>query len=249
MWEAQFGDFANGGQVITDQFVAAGEDKWDLLSGLVLLLPHGYEGQGPEHSSARMERFLQLAAEDNMQVCQPSSAAQYFHLLRRQALRKWRKPLVVFTPKSMLRHPDASSALAEFEQPMFQPVLADPEIRNARRVLVCTGKIGRELRAGRAKRKDTGTAILFIEQLYPFPDEELESALEDYAEATEIVWVQEEPANMGALWYILPRLEDVAGGRPVRSVKRTASAATATGSAKAHEIEQSALMQLAFAEL
>src|SRR6202161_3523976 len=145
LWEAQFGDFANGAQIIIDQFLAAGEAKWGLLSGLVMLLPHGYEGQGPEHSSARMERYLQLAAQDNLQITQPSTAAQFFHLLRRQAMRKWRKPLVVFTPKSMLRHPDAMSPVAEFGG-QFQNVIPDTTIQNARRVLVCTGKIGHNLR-------------------------------------------------------------------------------------------------------
>jgi 2-oxoglutarate dehydrogenase E1 component len=156
LWEAQFGDFANGAQIIIDQFISAGEDKWGLLSGVVLLLPHGYEGQGPEHSSARIERFLQLAAEDNMQVTQPSTAAQYFHLLRRQALRKWRKPLVVFTPKSMLRHPDALSPREELTQGRFYEVLADPKVQNAEHILVCTGKIGHELRRERDARKSQG---------------------------------------------------------------------------------------------
>jgi 2-oxoglutarate dehydrogenase E1 component len=215
----------------------------------VLLLPHGYEGQGPEHSSARIERFLQLAAEDNMQVCQPSTAAQYFHLLRRQALRKWRKPLVVFTPKSMLRLPDAASPLAEFTSHRFQPVLPDVDVIHPDRILVCSGKIGRELRAERTRRHDTTTAIVFLEQLYPFPKEEIAAAMEDYAEAREVVWIQEEPANMGALSYVYPRLKRLAGNRPLRSVKRSASAATATGSAKAHELEQKTLMSLAFPAL
>src|SRR6185295_2158108 len=187
MWEAQFGDFANGAQIIIDQFVTAGEDKWGLLSGLVLLLPHGYEGQGPEHSSARMERYLQLAAEDNIQVCQASTAAQYFHLLRRQALRKWRKPLVVMTPKSMLRNPEALSPLSEFSKSRFLPVISDPEIEKGNRVLVCSGKIGHELRAERRRRKDN-TAILFLEQLYPFPEAELVVELSKHS--GEIVWVQ-----------------------------------------------------------
>src|SRR5439155_798764 len=142
LWEAQFGDFANVAQAVIDQFISAGEDKWNLLSGLVLLLPHGYEGQGPEHSSARIERFLQLAARDNFQICQPSNAAQYFHLLRRQALRHWRKPLVLFTPKSMLRHPDANSPIEDFTHRRFLPVLPDTEVSDARRILICTGKIG-----------------------------------------------------------------------------------------------------------
>jgi 2-oxoglutarate dehydrogenase E1 component len=246
LWEAQFGDFANVAQAIIDQFVSAGEDKWNLLSGLVLLLPHGYEGQGPEHSSARIERFLQLAARDNFQVCQPSTAAQYFHLLRRQALRHWRKPLVVFTPKSMLRHPDASSPIADFAGERFLNVLPDHEIRGAQRILLCTGKIGHELRMERKKRKDGSTAIVFVEQLYPFPEAELSAAIGQHASARDIVWVQEEPANMGALFYMLPRLRKIAGDRPVLSVKRSASASPATGSAKAHDVEQKTLLTLAF---
>jgi 2-oxoglutarate dehydrogenase E1 component len=246
LWEAQFGDFANGAQIIIDQFVAAGEDKWLLLSGLVLLLPHGYEGQGPEHSSARIERYLQLAANDNIQIAQPSNAAQYFHLLRRQALRPWRKPLVLFTPKSMLRHPDATSPLSDLSRPRFQTVLPDTAVQNAERVLVCTGKIGHELRVERKRRKDERTAIIFLEQLYPFPEAELTAALGQHAGAREIVWVQEEPANMGALWYVLPRLRRLARPTPVRSVKRSAGASPATGSAKAHELEQKTLLTLAF---
>jgi len=246
LWEAQFGDFANVAQAIIDQFVSAGEDKWNLLSGLVLLLPHGYEGQGPEHSSARIERFLQLAARDNFQICQASTAAQYFHLLRRQALRQWRKPLVMFTPKSMLRHPDASSPIADFSSQRFMPVLPDAETETPRRILVCTGKIGHELRMERKKRKDRSTAIVFLEQLYPFPEAELAAAIEQHASARDLVWVQEEPANMGAFFYVLPRLKKIAGNRPVLSVKRSASASPATGSAKAHEVEQKTLLTLAF---
>ncbi len=249
LWEAQFGDFANGGQVVTDQFIAAAEDKWGLASGLVLLLPHGYEGQGPEHSSARIERFLQLAARDNIQVCQPSNAAQYFHLLRRQALRLWRKPLVVFTPKSMLRHPAASSPLADLSRDRFLTVIPDQEAGNASRVLVATGKIGHELQAERRQRRDQSTAIVFLDQLYPFPDADLSAELERHGQAREIVWVQEEPANMGALQHVLPRLRRVAGNRVVRSVKRSAASSPATGSGKAHELEQRAILQLAFASL
>jgi len=245
LWEAQFGDFANGAQVIIDQFISAGEDKWDLPSGVVLLLPHGYEGQGPEHSSARIERYLQLAAEDNIQVCQPSTAAQYFHLLRRQALRPWRKPLVVFTPKSMLRHPAAASSREEFSRPRFLAVVSEREIEGASRILLCSGKIGHELRRERKLRKETGTAIVFLEQFYPFPEKELAAELGRHRSTREIVWVQEEPANMGALFYMLPRLERIARGLPVRSVKRSASASPATGSAKAHELEQKTLLTLA----
>ncbi len=247
LWEAQFGDFANVAQAVIDQFVCAGEDKWNLLSGLVLLLPHGYEGQGPEHSSARIERFLQLAARDNFQICQPSNAAQYFHLLRRQALRKWRKPLVVFTPKSMLRHPDAMSPLEDLTNQKFLPVLPDTEAKDAKRILLCTGKIGHELRAERQKRNDFSTAIVFLEQMYPFPEAELAAEFERHATARDIVWVQEEPANMGALSFMLPRLKRIANERPVHSVKRSGSASPATGSAKAHEVEQKTILALAFA--
>jgi 2-oxoglutarate dehydrogenase E1 component len=246
LWEAQFGDFANVAQAVIDQFVSAGEDKWGLLSGLVLLLPHGYEGQGPEHSSARIERFLQLAARDNIQICQPSNAAQYFHLLRRQALRHWRKPLVVFTPKSMLRHPDANSPIANFTHQRFLPIVPDTGAVDATRILVCTGKIGHELRMERQRRKDQGAAIIFVDQMYPFHEAELKAAIDQHPNAREIVWVQEEPANMGALFYMMPRLRHVAGDRAVLSVKRSASASPSTGSAGAHEVEQKTLLTLAF---
>ena len=210
-----------------------------------MLLPHGYEGQGPEHSSARIERYLQLAAQDNIQIAQPSTAAQYFHLLRRQALRKWRKPLIVFTPKSMLRHPDAMSPVADLALDHFQNVLPDNDVTNPHRLLVCTGKIGHNLRVERAKRKVNDVAIIFLEQLYPFPEADLQAALDQHPSATEIVWVQEEPANMGALSYVLPQLRRVAGDRAVLSVKRTAAASPATGSAKAHALEEKTLVDLA----
>jgi 2-oxoglutarate dehydrogenase E1 component len=245
LWEAQFGDFANGAQVIVDQFIAAGEDKWDLLSGVVMLLPHGYEGQGPEHSSARIERYLQLTAEDNFQVCQPSTAAQYFHLLRRQALRVWRKPLVVMTPKSMLRHRDAASPLADFSRDRFLNVIPDSEVSGARRVLLCSGKIAHELRRERERRRDTTTAIVTLEQLYPLPKDEIAAELARHPDCHDLVWVQEEPANMGPLFYVHPRLESLAG-RHVRSVRRHASGSPATGSAKAHLMEQQTLLTLAF---
>jgi len=246
LWEAQFGDFANGAQVIIDQFIAAGEDKWGLLSGLVLLLPHGYEGQGPEHSSARIERYLQLAARDNIQICQPSNAAQYFHLLRRQALRSWRKPLIIFTPKSMLRHPDAASPLGALAAPRFQKVLAETEIKNPKRLLFSSGKIGHELRQERARRNDTSTGILSLEQLYPWPEAEIAAVLDRHPTAHEIVWVQEEPANMGALSFVVPRLRRIARGRQVHTVKRSAAASPATGSAKAHVLEQKTLLAASF---
>ena len=250
LWEAQFGDFANGAQTIIDQFISSGEDKWGLLAHVVLLLPHGYEGQGPEHSSGRMERYLQLAAHDNIQIAQPSNAAQYFHLLRRQVMRAWRKPLVVFTPKSMLRHPDAVSPIEDFARPRFMNVLPETGVESAKRLLVCTGKIGHELRVEREKRGDTTIGILFVEQLYPWPEAELKAAIEAHPEAHEVVWVQEEPENMGALSFVMPRLrrlvKDLNGtDRHVLSVKRSAAASPATGSPKAHEIEQKSLVEFA----
>jgi len=251
LWEAQFGDFANGAQIIIDQFVAAGEAKWNLLSGVTLLLPHGYEGQGPEHSSARIERYLHLCAKDNMQVTQPSTAAQYFHLLRRQALRKWRKPLIVFTPKSMLRHPDASSSLADFAAPRFLNVIPDSSVTDPRRILVCSGKIGHNLRVEREKRRkespesDTNVAIVFLEQLYPWPEAEMQAALDQHPNAKEVVWVQEEPSNMGARFHVLPHLRRMARGRAVLAVKRASSSSPATGSAKAHDLEEKTLLDLA----
>ena len=248
-WEAQFGDFANGAQIIIDQFLAAGEDKWSLLSGLVLLLPHGFEGQGPEHSSARIERFLQLAGEDNFQVCQPSTSAQYFHLLRRQALRKWRKPLIVFTPKGMLRAASACSEIGDLTHGRFQPVLDTAGGGTVRRLLVCSGKLAHEIASEKERRKEDRVAILRIEQFYPFPETEIDEAFGRFPIASEIIWVQEEPANMGALSFILPLLERAAGSRRVTSVKRSASASPATGSYKAHAIEQKALLELAFAGL
>ena len=245
-WEAQFGDFANGAQVMFDQFVSAGEDKWGLLSGLVVLLPHGFEGQGPEHSSARLERYLQLAAEDAIQVAQPSTAAQHFHLLRRQALRRWRKPLIVCTPKSMLRAAPATSNLEAFNRDGFLNVMPEREVEQAGRVLIATGKLVHELRAARKDRKRNDVAIVAVEQLYPFPDEELRAELDRFGDARDVVWIQEEPANQGALFFVLPRIERLTRGRPVRTIKRSASASPATGSLKAHEMEQKALIDLAF---
>ena len=248
-WEAQFGDFANGGQIIIDQFVSAGEEKWGLLSGLVLLLPHGHEGQGPEHSSARIERYLQLCARDNMQVVQPSNAAQFFHVLRRQAMRRWRKPLIVFTPKSMLRHPEAQSPIADFSRDRFQTVVPDETVtaEAVTKILVCTGKVGHELQMERKRLKNTETAIVFLDQMYPFPERDLQATFAMYPNARDIVWVQEEPANMGALWFVIPRIRRIVSDVPVRSIKRQAAASPATGSAKAHELEQKTLLGLAFA--
>lgn len=247
LWEAQFGDFANGAQIIIDQFVCAGEDKWNLLSGIVMLLPHGNEGQGPEHSSARPERFLQLAAQDNIQVAQPSTAGNYFHLLRRQALRTWRKPLIVMTPKSTLRAEPACSPVEELAGGMFRPVLADDEAQNVRGIILCSGKIAHELRAERTARGAMDRAIVTIEQFYPFPADALKEALARHPSDAKITWVQEEPANMGALAFVRHRIKESLGGRYVTSVKRYESASPATGSAKAHALEQKALIKLAFA--
>jgi 2-oxoglutarate dehydrogenase E1 component len=249
LWEAQFGDFANGAQIIIDQFISAGEEKWGLLSGLVLLLPHGYEGQGPEHSSARIERYLQLCARDNMQVCQPTSAAQFFHLLRRQGLRKWRKPLICFTPKSMLRHPDAASESAAFSAPRFMTIVPDTHVTPSEvtRILLCSGKIGHDLEAERKRLNNTTTAILFLDQLYPFPEQDILDALAPFTNAHELVWIQEEPANMGAHSFVKSRLRRLLAEKlPVRSIKRQAAASPATGSAKAHQLEQHTLLTLAF---
>jgi 2-oxoglutarate dehydrogenase E1 component len=249
LWEAQFGDFANGAQIVVDQFISAGEAKWHLLSGIVLLLPHGYEGQGPEHSSARIERFLQLAAQDNMVITQPSTAAQYFHLLRRQAMRSWRKPLIVFTPKSMLRHPDASSSLQDLAAPEFLNVVPDSSVESPRRILLCSGKIGHNLRVEREKRrkegKDANVAVVFVDQLYPWPEPEMQAALDMHPKA-EVVWVQEEPANMGARSYVMPLLRKMSRDRVVVNVTRHESASPATGSAKAHDLEEKALIDMAF---
>ncbi|HEY2744437.1 MAG TPA: 2-oxoglutarate dehydrogenase E1 component, partial [Polyangia bacterium] len=240
-WEAQFGDFVNGAQVVIDQYISSAEDKWNRLSGLVVLLPHGYEGQGPEHSSARFERFLELAAEDNMQIVYPTTPAQFFHLLRRQVLRKLRKPLIVMTPKSLLRLPAARSELRELYEGSFQRILDDPtppHRDSVRRVVLCTGKIYYELAEERARRKDATTALMRIEQLYPISARDLAGALDTYAQAEEVVWVQEEPANMGANHFIYVRLLEVAGHRSVHVVARSESASPATGSAQAHTIEQ-----------
>lgn len=245
-WEAQFGDFVNGAQVILDQFLSAGEDKWRLLSGLVLLLPHGYEGQGPEHSSARIERFLQLAAEDNLQICYPSRAGQYFHLLTRQARGTWRKPLIVLTPKGMLRAATSFSPLEELSSGRFLPVIGDETVDTARRVLLCSGRIVHDLRSEREKRGAADTAVISIEQLYPFPEKELREALGRHGPSADIVWVQEEPGNMGPLFFVRPRLRAIVGDRRLTAVKRSESASPATGSVEAHKLEQRALLELAF---
>jgi len=249
-WEAQFGDFCNAAQVIIDQFIASAEDKWNRLSGLVLLLPHGFEGQGPEHSSARLERFLALAAQDNFQVVSPTTPAQYFHCLRRQVLRSWRKPLVVMTPKSLLRDPRAVSPLQECAAGKFQRVLADPiEPKNIRRVLLCTGKIYYELLQQREAVKREDVAIIRLEQLYPFPDAALQAALWPYAKDTPALWVQEEPENMGAWRFLRARFgESLFGTHSFGGIRRPVSPSPATGSARIHKKDQKYLIAQAFAD-
>ena len=249
MWEAQFGDFANGAQVIIDQFLSSAEEKWNRLSGLVMLLPHGFEGQGPEHSSARLERYLQLCAEDNMQVAYPTTPAQYFHLLRRQVLRPIRKPLIVMTPKSLLRHPQAVSGLDEFVAGGFKRVIPDAQVdpKGVRKVLLTSGKLYYELAAAREERGADDVAIVRLEQLYPLRQDEVDAALAPYPAGVPVVWVQEEPANMGAWWYLRVRWGGEVAGRPFSGVTRPESASPATGSSAAHRIEQEMLVTEAFA--
>ena len=241
-WEAQFGDFVNVAQVIIDQFIVSAEDKWNRLSGLVLLLPHGFEGNGPEHSSARLERFLQLAAEDNVQIVYPTTPAQIFHVLRRQVHRKWRKPLIVMTPKEMLRMRQATSPMSDLATGMFRRVLPDSLERPAsevKQIVLCSGKIYYELADRREELHRTDVAILRLEQLYPVPEAELEQLLSAYSDGTPVVWAQEEPENMGA-WRFLRVLwgESIFRRYPFSGVARPASASPATGSHESHAIEQ-----------
>jgi len=247
-WEAQFGDFVNGAQTIVDEFISSGEQKWGQRSGVVLLLPHGYEGQGPDHSSARVERFLSLCAQENMTVAIPSTPASYFHLLRWQALSGRVKPLIVFTPKSMLRLKAAVSATVEFTSGSFAPVLADPaqpDPAGVTRVVLCSGKIYYDLADRRQAAGATDTALIRLEQLYPLPAGEITAELARYPAAAEVIWVQEEPANMGAWPYMAMHLP-AATGRPISVVSRPASSAPASGSAKAHAAEQHAIVDAVF---
>jgi 2-oxoglutarate dehydrogenase E1 component len=249
LWEAQFGDFVNAAQVIVDQFMVSAEEKWRRLSGLTLLLPHGFEGQGPEHSSARLERFLELAVNDNIQIVSPTTPAQYYHALRRQAIRRWRKPLVVMTPKSLLRHAKVVSSLTDLEQGSFQRILPDAAMapKQVRRVLLCSGKVYYDLLATREELSRDDVAILRLEQLYPLRDEQLGEALAPYPPAAPVAWVQEEPVNMGAWRYLLARFGDrLLGARPFTGVCRPASASPATGWAALHRIEQQRLLKAAF---
>ncbi|MDQ2782103.1 MAG: multifunctional oxoglutarate decarboxylase/oxoglutarate dehydrogenase thiamine pyrophosphate-binding subunit/dihydrolipoyllysine-residue succinyltransferase subunit, partial [Actinomycetota bacterium] len=253
LWEAQFGDFANGAQSIVDEFISTSEQKWGQRSSVVLLLPHGYEGQGPDHSSARIERYLQMCAEDNMTVAYPSTPASYFHLLRKQAYARPRRPLIVFTPKSMLRLKAAASSVEDFTNGGFRAVLPDSGVdldkTAVSRVLLASGKVVWDLEAERTKRVDATTAILRVEQLAPLPATEVVAALAEYPGA-EVVWVQDEPRNQGAWPFMALNLPEAMAEqgetRPLRVVSRAASASPATGSHKQHDLEQAALVAAAF---
>jgi multifunctional 2-oxoglutarate metabolism enzyme len=252
LWEAQFGDFGNGAQIIIDQYIAASESKWRQTSGVVLLLPHGYEGQGPEHSSARLERFLQLCADNNIQVANCTTPAQYYHLLRRQALRIGKKPLVIMTPKSLLRHSKVVSSIEELATGTFHEVLDDGSISDAatvKRIIFCSGKIYYELLELRDKEERSDIAIVRLEQFYPFPDESLLSALEKYSEAESVVWCQEEPRNMGGWSFVKPRFDELLkDGLKLEYAGRVASASPATGSTQIHNAEQELLLREALGD-
>jgi 2-oxoglutarate dehydrogenase E1 component len=253
LWEAQFGDFANVAQVIIDQFIVSGWAKWRQRSALVLLLPHGYEGQGPEHSSARLERFLQLAAEDNVRIANCTTAAQYFHLLRRQAILRTvdPRPLIVMTPKSLLRHPRAMSPMRELAEGRFQPVLDDPTARqrpdDVTRLILCSGKVYVDLVTSQFAATASHVAIVRVEELYPFPGDELAAILRQYPNARDVVWLQEEPKNMGAWTYMQPRLQPLLNGRTLRYIGRPERASPAEGFAEMHEQEQARIIAEAFA--
>jgi 2-oxoglutarate dehydrogenase E1 component len=246
IWEAQFGDFANGAQVIIDQFITTSESKWQRVSGIVLLLPHGYEGQGPEHSSARMERFLQACAEDNIQVCNVTTPAQIFHLLRRQMKQPYRKPLVVMSPKSLLRHKDAVSPISEILEGSFQPVLGDAKAaKKPKRLILCSGKVFYDLDQFRTENNHTDSMIVRLEQLYPLHRDALQALFKKHAGVEKLIWCQEEPQNMGAWSFIAPQLEELAGRKPVY-VGREASASPAVGSLALHKIELKDFLTAAF---
>ena len=249
IWEAQYGDFANGAQVVIDQFISSGESKWGRICGLTLFLPHGYEGQGPEHSSARLERFLQLCAENNMQVCVPSTPAQMFHMLRRQMLRGFRKPLIVMTPKSLLRHKLSVSAITDLAQGRFMNVIDeidDLQAGQVRRVVFCSGRVYFDLLEARRADEARDVALVRIEQLYPFPTEEYATVLRRYPNAVDVVWCQEEPQNQGAWYQIRHRLQEALGARQELLYSgRAPSAAPATGIPQLHTAQQHALVAAA----
>jgi len=246
IWEAQFGDFANGAQVIIDQFITSSESKWGRVSGLVMLLPHGYEGQGPEHSSARLERYLQACAENNIQVCNISTPAQYFHVLRRQMKRLFRKPLIIMAPKSMLRHPKAVSSVAEFNEGYFQSILDDPAPGNQiDRVILCSGKIYYDIAEERERNQRSNAAVVRIEQFYPLNRDLLQEIVNKYGPETKLVYCQEESANMGAWSFLAPQIESIFGRKPFYC-GRDASTSPATGFSKVHKLEQQEIVSRAF---
>ena len=254
IWEAQFGDFVNGAQVVIDQFIASGEVKWGRANGITLMLPHGYEGQGPEHSSARLERFMQLAADNNMQIVQPTSASQIFHVLRRQMVRMFRKPLIILTPKSLLRAKDAASPLAEFTRGEFRTVIgevsADVNADKVKRVIACSGKIYYDLVRARAERKNGDVAVLRVEQLYPFPHKAFAAEMKKYPNATEVVWCQDEPQNQGAWFFVQHYIhENMGEGQKLGYAGRPASASPAVGYAHLHQEQLKALLEQAFGKL
>jgi 2-oxoglutarate dehydrogenase E1 component len=254
LWEAQYGDFANVGQPMIDQFIVSGQAKWGQTSGLVMLLPHGYEGQGPEHSSARLERFLQLAAMENVRIANLTTAAQYFHLLRAHAqLKENKRPLIVMAPKSLLRHPMAGSGLKELSEGRFQTVLDDEEARgrseDVERLILCSGKFYTELVGSDTQEEDDSTAVARVELLYPWPEGRIREVIDGYPNLREVVWAQEEPANMGAWSFVRPRLEELLGGEvPLRYVGKPARPSPAQGSARYHKEEHAALVREAFEE-
>ena len=253
IWEAQFGDFANGAQVVIDQFIASGEVKWGRVNGLTLMLPHGYEGQGPEHSSARVERFMQLAADANMQIVQPTTASQIFHILRRQIVRNLRKPLIIFTPKSLLRNKDATSPISEFTKGSFQTIIPESKALKAdkvKRLVVCSGKVYYDLAKKREELKQEDTAIIRVEQLYPFPHKAFSTELKKYPNVTEIVWTQDEPQNQGAWFYVQHYIhENMLDGQKLAYSGRAASASPAVGYSHLHQEQQKALVEGAFGKI
>ncbi|HHV85917.1 MAG TPA: 2-oxoglutarate dehydrogenase E1 component, partial [Petrimonas sp.] len=242
IWEAQFGDFFNVGQVIVDQYISSAKEKWGVKSGLVLFLPHGYEGQGAEHSSGRIERFLSLCANYNMQVVNPTTPANHFHAIRRQLHRDIRVPLISFTPKSLLRHPDCTSTIADFTEGHFREIIAGNEPGSSSKVtrlLLCSGKIYYELAAARKEAHAEHTSIIRIEQLYPFPEKQLKEVLKDYSKNTELVWVQEEPLNMGAALFVKQQMGDC----KLRIISRPPSGVTAEGLTALHKIHQTEIIK------
>jgi len=253
IWEAQFGDFANGAQVVIDQFIASGEVKWGRVNGITLMLPHGYEGQGPEHSSARVERFMQLAADTNMGIVQPTTASQIFHVIRRQMVRDLRKPLVIFTPKSLLRNKEATSPLSEFTKGGFQTVIGEVKELKAdkvKRVIACSGKVYYDLVKRREEKGSDDVAVVRVEQLYPFPHKAFAAELKKYPNATDVVWCQDEPQNQGAWFFIQHNIhENMHEGQKLGYAGRAASASPAVGYAHLHQDQQKALIDAAFAKL